>query len=129
MQKKWIIITIIIFVILICVALVGTIMSNVEHPKYRIISSHDNIEIRQYNNMIIAAVDVQGNRKDAISDGFRLLADYIFGHNTVQQKIDMTASVNQEKSTKIAMTAPVQQQGSGDTWTVSFIMCNSSNLI
>jgi hypothetical protein len=33
--------------------------------------------------MIIAEVEVDGKREDAIREGFRLIADYIFGNNTV----------------------------------------------
>jgi hypothetical protein len=47
--------------------------------------------------MIAAEVEVKGERKAAINEGFRLIAAYIFGAN--------------EPNAKIAMTAPVQQQG------------------
>ncbi len=97
-------------------------MSDVEQPGYEVLSSADNIEIRQYAPMIIAEVDVEGERKEAIGRGFRLLADYIFGNNTVQGKIAMTAPVEQQANEKIAMTAPVQQQSSGNLWKVSFVM-------
>ncbi|GAB4391300.1 MAG: heme-binding protein [Gammaproteobacteria bacterium] len=97
-------------------------MSNVEHPKYEVISSANNIEVREYAPMIVAEVEVAGERKQAISDGFRLLADYIFGNNTIQQKIAMTAPVQQQASQKIAMTAPVQQQEENGIWKVSFVM-------
>lgn len=97
-------------------------MSAVEKPDYHVLSSVDNIEIRQYAPMIIAAVEVQGERKEAIGNGFRLLADYIFGNNRVQGKVAMTAPVQQQASEKIAMTAPVQQQSLGNRWKVSFVM-------
>lgn len=100
----------------------GPIMSDVETPNYEIVTSQDAIEIRQYEPMIIAEVQMNGKREDAIGDGFRLLADYIFGNNIANQDIAMTAPVEQQKSTKIAMTAPVQQQSTGDDWQVSFVM-------
>lgn len=100
----------------------GPIMSDVETPNYEIVESQANIEIRQYKPMIIAEVQMDGERKDAIGDGFRLLAGYIFGNNAIEQNIAMTAPVQQQKSTKIAMTAPVQQQSTGDAWQVSFVM-------
>ena len=71
-------------------------MSNLEEPDYQVLQSELNIEIRFYKPMIIAEVNVEGIRKDAIRDGFRLIADYIFGNNTVEQNISMTAPVQQK---------------------------------
>lgn len=122
MSKKWLIIVSIVGLIIIGASSVGPIMSDVKKPDYEIISSDKNIEIRRYAPIIIAEVAVQGPREEAISDGFRLLADYIFGNNTATQKIAMTAPVSQQVNQKIAMTAPVQQQLSGDAWKVSFVM-------
>ena len=122
MKKKWTMITSIIALILIVGVLAGPVMSDVEKPDYKVIQSEQNIEIRQYDPMIIAEVEVDGKREDAIGDGFRLLADYIFGNNTVQQVISMTAPVQQKEIQKIAMTAPVQQQSTGKSWRMSFVM-------
>ena len=115
-------ITSIIALILIVGVLAGPVMSNVEKPDYKVIQTEQNIEIRQYEPMIIAEVEVDGKREDAIRDGFRLIADYIFGNNTVQRDIAMTAPVQQQESQKIAMTAPVQQQSTGRSWQISFVM-------
>ena len=122
MKKKWTMITSIIALILIVGVLAGPVMSDVEKPDYKVIQSEQNIEIRQYEPMIIAEVEVDGKREDAIGDGFRLLADYLFGNNTVQQVISMTAPVQQKENQKIAMTAPVQQQSTGKSWRMSFVM-------
>ena len=120
MKKKWTMITSIIALILVVGVLAGPVMSNVEKPDYKVIQSEQNIEIRQYEPMIIAEVEVDGKREDAIRDGFRLIADYIFGNNTVEQNISMTAPVQQKE--KIAMTSPVQQQLAGKSWQISFVM-------
>ena len=120
MKKKWTMITSIIALILIVGVLTGPVMSNVEKPDYKVIQSEQNIEIRQYEPMIIAEVEVDGKREDAIRDGFRLIADYIFGNNTVEQNISMTAPVQQKEN--IAMTSPVQQQLAGKSWQISFVM-------
>jgi effector-binding domain-containing protein len=122
MRNKWIMIAAIIGIVLIFTIALGPIMSDVETPNYDVIKSEGNIEIRRYNTMIIAEVQVSGRREDAIGNGFRLLADYIFGNNVVKQEISMTAPVQQQKSIKIAMTAPVQQQHKVDAWQVSFVM-------
>ena len=128
MKKKWTMITSIIALVLIVGVLAGPVMSNVEKPDYKVIQSEQNIEIRQYEPMIIAEVEVEGKREDAIRDGFRLLADYIFGNNTVQQVISMTAPVQQKENQKIAMTAPVQQQSMGKSWRMSFVMPSKDRL-
>jgi DNA gyrase inhibitor GyrI len=112
-------------VTLLAAALWGPIVSNVEQPKYEIVETSGNIEIRDYAPMIVAEVDVTGGRRDAIGKGFRIIADYIFGNNTTAQKLPMTAPVTQQDSEKIAITAPVTQQGDGNTWKVRFIMPSS----
>ncbi len=122
MKKRWTMITVIIGIVIIGAVAVGPIMSNVAAPTYEVSKSEDNIEIRQYEPMIIAEVQIEGQRKDAIKDGFRLLADYIFGNNAANQGITMTTPVQQQKNTKIAMTAPVQQQSSDNSWKISFVM-------
>lgn len=114
--------SIIAFILIVGGLLAGPVMSNVEKPDYKVIQSEQNIEIRQYEPMIIAEVEVDGKREDAIREGFRLIADYIFGNNTVQRDIAMTAPVQQQESQKIAMTAPVQQQSTGRSWQISFVM-------
>ena len=115
-------ITSIITLIIAVGILAGPVMSDVEKPDYKVLQSEHNIEIRLYEPMIIAEVDVEGKREDAVRDGFRLIADYIFGNNKVQRDISMTAPVQQQESQKIAMTAPVQQQSTGRSWQISFVM-------
>ena len=123
MKKTWLKMgTLGISISLIALALWGYIVSDVEQAKYQVISSHDQIEIREYHPMIIAEVTTQGDRKEAINQGFRLLADYIFGNNTANGEVAMTAPVTQQRSQEIAMTAPVVQQAAGSNWTVHFVM-------
>ncbi len=100
----------------------GPLMSNVEQAKYDVVQSQDNIEIRDYAPHIVAEAEVSGDRKAAINQGFRLIADYIFGNNTASQKVAMTAPVIQQPNEKIAMTAPVIQQGADNAWKVQFVM-------
>lgn len=106
----------------------GPIVSNVEQAKYEVVESHGSIEIRDYAPMIVAEVEVSGEREPAIQQGFRMIADYIFGNNISAQKVAMTAPVIQQPSEKIAMTAPVIQQGDGASWHVRFVMPSSYTL-
>jgi hypothetical protein len=103
----------------------GPVLSRVEQPDYKVENQDGSIEIRSYGPMIAAEAQVQGERKSAINEGFRLIAGYIFGKNEPQAKIEMTAPVEQQKSQKIAMTSPVTQQGQENSWTVRFIMPKS----
>ena len=103
-------------------------MSRVEQPDFKVISSEGSIELRQYGPMIAAEVEVQGERKAAIQEGFRLIAAYIFGANSPNAKIAMTAPVQQQNAQNIAMTAPVTQQTDGNKWMVRFIMPSSWSL-
>ena len=80
--------------VVILAALAGNIMSNVEQADYKLVRSKENIEIRDYSPMILAEVEVSAERKQAIKQGFRILADYIFGNNTSNKKIDMTAPLD-----------------------------------
>jgi effector-binding domain-containing protein len=100
-------------------------MAKIETPTYQVIQSAGKIEVRKYSPMIVAEVEVSGERGKAINAGFRILADYIFGNNAPGQNIAMTAPVIQQKGEKIAMTAPVSQTPSGDLWKVRFTMPSS----
>jgi hypothetical protein len=101
-----------------------------EEPSYRSILQEGAFEIREYPAMIAAEVTVSGERSEAVSAGFRLLAGYIFGGNTRKQSIAMTAPViqNEAASEKIAMTAPVIQSGDPAGWVIRFIMPASYTL-
>jgi hypothetical protein len=109
-------------VIVICAALAGNIMSNVEQMDYKLVSQKGDIEIRNYPPVILAEVEVSGERRQAIREGFKILADYIFGNNTSNKKMEMTAPVTNELSEKMAMTAPVIQEQHMGKWKVRFVM-------
>lgn len=94
-----------------------------EIPPYEVVKAEGAFELRQYKPHIVAEVTVSGERDEALSAGFRLLAGYIFGKNAPNSNISMTAPVTQSKaSEKIAMTAPVTQAASDQGWVVQFTM-------
>ena len=96
----------------------GPITSRVERPAYTVLTASGPIELRAYGPMIAAEVLLQGNRSAVLSEGFQLIAAYIFGANTPKAKIAMTAPVEQQGGRNIAMNKPVRD----DAWTVRFIM-------
>ena len=89
-----------------------------EEPKYSVHEKEVPFELRAYEPMILAEVQVEGDLDEASSKGFRLIAAYIFGQNQTSQKMAMTAPVTIDdqsvKSEKIAMTAPVGIESSED---------------
>jgi SOUL heme-binding protein len=100
-----------------------------EEPKYDVISTDGDFELRQYAPMVIAETWVSGTQDEASSKGFRAIAGYIFGDNkragAASEKIAMTAPVTMEKqnaSEKIAMTAPVTMDKQGERWRMHFVM-------
>ena len=101
----------IISIIMIALVIGGcSAVSKTPEPKWRSLRKDGNFEVRHYDSMIIAEVTVAGERYTAINNGFRILADYIFGDNLEQDKI--------------AMTAPVMQEAisNADKWKVRFVM-------
>lgn len=121
MSKKMVV-WVIAALLMLGAAIWGPIVSNVEQARYQIVDRNDNTEIREYPSAIVAETEVSGERNEAISQGFRTIADYIFGNNTSAQKVAMTAPVTQQRVEELAMTAPVTQQGDGLTWRVRFFM-------
>ena len=114
-----------ILVIVIGALISGPLMSNVEHPQYVVTEKHKAIELRDYSPRIIAQVSTSGTREEAISSGFRQLADYIFGNNITSEFISAEKQASQDQistNKKIAMTAPVEQSQVKDTWTNTFTM-------
>jgi SOUL heme-binding protein len=97
-------------------------MSSAEEPKFTVIEKNGIFELRDYPSIIVAEATMTGSREIAINQGFRVIADYIFGNNVSAKKVAMTAPVIQVPGEKIAMTAPVTQQGEGNAWTVRFVM-------
>jgi SOUL heme-binding protein len=117
-------------VILVCVTIFilwniwGYFSSNVEQAEYSVLKMVDGYEIRTYAPHIVAQTTVSGGYEDALNNGFRIIAGYIFGGNTSNQKVAMTAPVTEGKVSgeSIAMTAPVTSATEGDMRTVAFVM-------
>lgn len=85
-------------------------------------------EIREYPAHIVAQTKVQGPYGKSMSDGFRIIAGYIFGGNTKKESIAMTTPVvikNSSTSENISMTAPVVLTTDGDSHLISFGMPRS----
>ncbi len=110
--------------------LVGGNAMAIEEPKYEVVKTYPNFELRRYAPFRIAETEVTGPFDEVGSQAFRILASYIFGNNRAQEKMEMTAPVNQSPATgdseKMEMTAPVTQRpkegADADTFVLSFVM-------
>jgi hypothetical protein len=112
----------------------GFIGSRVEQADYTVVKTMNGYEIREYASHIVAQTTVQGSYGESMSNGFRIVAGYIFGGNTKKESIAMTAPVVAQKgegaqaSERIAMTAPVVATAEGDSHVISFGMPRSYTL-
>ena len=99
-----------------------TAMATEEAP-YTVIKTDDIFELREYAPQVLAEIIVVGDMEGAGNKAFRPLFRYISGDNKSRGKIAMTAPVSQEQTgEKISMTAPVSQQSVQGKWAVSFMM-------
>jgi hypothetical protein len=110
----------------------GCVTGRIEEPKYEVVARHEEFELRAYAPRILAETVVEGNFERAPNEGFRRIADFIFGNNKPGKAVAMTAPVEvipktaEARSEKIAMTAPVTQQASSaGKWTITFTMPSS----
>ena len=107
----------------------GYFSSQVEMTEYSVIESKSNYEIRLYPEHIVAQTVVKGPYQEALNQGFRIVAGYIFGGNSKKQSIAMTAPVTDMGSSEaIAMTAPVMATVDGESHTIAFGMPRSYTL-
>lgn len=107
----------------ILVIVVGSITMATEEPKYNIIKTDGDIEIREYTSYCIAETFISTpDFNDASNAGFKKLFGFISGKNRSNKDIQMTAPVTTSRSEKIEMTAPVTSTKTSDGFVVSFVM-------
>ena len=69
------------------------VISGIETPNYNKIKKFKDFELRNYESIIIATTTVERDFSESNNIGFRRLANYIFGDNDKNIKIEMTAPV------------------------------------
>jgi len=79
-----------------------------EQQEYEVIETEGQFEIRYYPSAAMASVNVVGDYGSSSGNGFRILAGYIFGSNSEDQNI--------------AMTAPVHMHDGPNGYQMSFVM-------
>ncbi len=123
-----------IIAILLLWSLIGYFSSRVETANYTVLESKSGYELRLYPSHIVAQTVVTGTYSEALSEGFRIIAGYIFGGNKKKESIAMTAPVTEQMieqksvSESIAMTSPVMASVDGESHTIAFGMPKSYTL-
>lgn len=110
----------------------GSPAVGLEQPGYTVILREGPIEFREYAAYRVAETIIEDTASytAAGNEGFRRLFRYISGGNRSQEKIAMTAPVEQAVNAgeKIAMTAPVEQAATGAGWRVAFVLPSQYSL-
>ena len=100
-MKYILIVTVTVLGIIIIAQLYFTFsLSDVETHRYTVISTKCDIEIRKYDPAVFISYAAEGGMFETQNDAFRNLAGYIFGGNSREQKIAMTAPVQMEQNKK-----------------------------
>ena len=83
--------------------------NNIEQYPYKVEKTYEGFEIRNYEGALFTSVKLATNNYDkASSKGFSILAGYIFGGNSDNEKIAMTSPVAMtlEKNTEMLFLVP-----------------------
>ena len=103
------------------------VIRSLEEPAYTVLEKKVGYEIREYAPYIVAETKATGTFSEATNQGFRNIADYIFGNNMTKESIAMTVPVLENQnvlgSEKIAMTTPVLETADTNaTRTIAFVL-------
>jgi hypothetical protein len=84
-----------------------------EEPDYDVVRRDGDIEVRDYDAMVVAETVKSGYHEKARKDGYLTLSDYISAHNRPGKKIAMTVPVLQQLS---------ESEGQTKGWAIRFVM-------
>lgn len=86
-------------------------------PNWRVLVSEGDLQIRAYPAMRVVETIMTGPRKEALNNGYRLLAAYVLGEN-----LPMTVPVLQDAGNPMASDPPVFDDAIEGGWRVRFIL-------
>lgn len=91
-------------------------------PEYRVLSSDGDMEIRAYPAILVAETVLRGPRKEALRQGFGILADYIFAKSREGEALPMTVPVLQDGGNPMVSDPPVFDDMVEGGWRMRFVM-------
>ena len=93
-----------------------------EEPDYRTLRTDGDFQIRSYPEIVIAETIVHGPRQQALGEGFRRLADYVFAKSRPGEPLAMTAPVVQDAGDPMASDPPLFDDELAGGWRTRFVM-------
>jgi hypothetical protein len=92
-----------------------------EEPGYRPLETDGDHQIRDYPALMVAETVVNGPRKDALKDGYRILADYLRG-----EELEFAVPVIQDGGDPMASDPPLFDDDLEGAWRTRFVMPSGS---
>ena len=87
-------------------------------PNYKVITTDKSFEVREYAPFTLASTSIPNQGDKALSQGFRILARFIFGGNHQSESLAMTAPVLQQNGAEVGLLSSAASQG----MTMAFVM-------
>ena len=118
--------------LLVSVIAFSSFSAAIEKPEYKVVFVDGAVEYRLYQSFIVAETEIIGleSWKDASSEGFRRLFKYITGDNSGEEKIAMTAPVQQSKlqaeDVRFNQAEPLTTKSG---WKVGFMLPSSYSIV
>jgi hypothetical protein len=91
-------------------------------PEYRVLASEREFEIRSYPEVKVAETIVQGERKHALNEGYRILSDYLTAKSRPGDKLPMQVPVLQDSGNPMASNPPLFDDEVEGGWRVRFVL-------
>lgn len=115
------------WLIALCLATVHAASVAIEEPEHEVELRLESgqVEVRRYAPYVVAQVRVDGPASRADSEGFRILAGYIFGRNRGERRLEMTAPVTRAAAgAKLEAAVPVTRSGEaqGQGYVMQFVL-------
>ena len=93
-----------------------------EQPGFRPLETDGDHQIRDYPALTVAETVVEGPRGEALDQGFRILADYVFAKSRDGEKLAMTVPVMQDSGDPMASDPPVFDDELEGAWRTRLVM-------
>ena len=96
-----------------------------EEPEFRPLETDGDHQIRDYPALTVAETVVQGPRKDALRDGYRILSDYLDARSREGEGLPFAVPVIQDGGDPMASDPPLFDDDLEGAWRTRFVMTSA----